>query len=219
MKTLWIAVGVACVAMSGCNKSSSSADSGSSSATVSDAAAASDSGSPAPTTTATADNAPPSGMPAGNPAAAMATQGQPATAQDFVQLAAASDMFEIASSKAALQRSNNPAVKDFARMMITDHTKTTAALKAAIAKSGQSLALPAQMPADKQAMLQDLNTTTDFNHKYMDDQVDGHQTALDLMSRYANDGTVPELKAFAGKTGVLVQKHLDKAKAVRQQLG
>ena len=58
----------------------------------------------------------------------------------------------------------------------------------------------------------------DFDKKFMDAQVDGHQAALDLMARYAQDGTVPQIKDFAAKTGPAVQTHLDKAKAIRDGL-
>lgn len=217
MKTTWAAVGLACIALAGCNKPSS-ADSASA---ASDLTAAADSNAPIAASQATSDNMPPSSMPGGNPASAAATQGSQMTATDFVQNAAVSDMFEIASSKVALQRSHNPDIKAFAHMMITDHTKTTAGLKAAIARSGQNVSPPADLPGDKQAMLQDLQNApaSDFDKKYMDDQVAGHQSALDLMSRYANDGTIPALQAAAKKTGPLVQMHLDKAKALRQSLG
>ncbi len=217
MKTTWAVAGLACVALASCNKPSSADNA---SATPDSTAAAADSNAPVAASQATGDNTPPSSMPGGNPASASATQGSPLTATDFVQNAAAGDMFEIASSKIALQRSHNPAIKAFARMMITDHTKTTAGLKAAIAKSGQGIAPPTELPSDKQALLQELQTipAANFDKKYVDDQVDGHQAALDLMSRYANDGTIPPLQEAAKKTGPLVQMHLDKAKALRQQL-
>ena len=218
MKTTWAAVGLACIALAGCNKPNTADNA---SAAPDSTAAAADSNAPVAASPATSDNTPPSSMPGGNPASASATQGAPLTATDFVQNAAAGDMFEIASSKLALQRSHNADIKGFAHMMITDHTKTTAGLKAAIAKSGLAISPPADMPADKQAMLQDLQNApaSDFDKKYMDDQVAGHQAALDLMSRYANDGTVPALQEAAKKTGPLVQMHLDKAKALRRQLG
>jgi predicted outer membrane protein len=46
----------------------------------------------------------------------------------FRQMAMASDGFEIASSRLALERSRNPRVRAFAREMITDHGATSAAL-------------------------------------------------------------------------------------------
>lgn len=184
------------------------------------ATGATDSSAAIPSVAATAENAPPSNMPEGNPAATLPTPANEAAAPDFVQKAAASDMFEIQSSRLALKRSSNPDVKTFARMMIRDHTQSTAALKAAIAESGQSLELPAALPDDKQSALSDLSNAApaDFDKMFMDDQVSGHQAALDLMSRYANDGDVPALKAFAAKVGPVVEHHLNRAKAIHDSL-
>ena len=173
-----------------------------------------------PSGAATAENVPPSGMPEANPAATVPTPANESAAPDFVQKAAISDLFEVQAGKIALERASSPEVKAFARMMIHDHTKSTAELKAAIASSGQTLTVPTDLPDDKTSALQDLTKVDakDFDKKYIDGQVDGHQQALDLMARYGNDGDVADLKAIALKTGPVVQKHLDRAKAIKKSL-
>jgi putative membrane protein len=164
------------------------------------AAAASSASDAAASATTTAANAP-----------AMA-------ASDFVTGAAASDMYEVQAAKIALQRSHNADVKMFAHMMIKDHTASTKALKAAIAASGRTdLAPPAALPADKQAMIDDLNKAApaDFDAAYMKQQTDAHEATLDLMNGYAAGGDVDAIKAFAGQTAPVVQTHLDKAKSIQ----
>lgn len=160
------------------------------------------------------------GTPDANPSATVPTPANEAGAPDFVAKAAASDMFEIESSKLALTRSRNAEVKAFAQMMVDMHTKTTADLKAAITESGQPLVPPATLPQDMQTKLDDLGKASDadFDKAYMNAQVDGHQSALNLMTRYAADGDVPALKAAAGKTAPIVQDHLTKATALRDAL-
>ena len=157
-----------------------------------------------------------SGAPVNPPAAIPATPAAP----DFVQKAAVSDMFEIESSKLALKRSSNPQVQAFARMMIKDHTESTAKLKAAIASSGQSLIPPATLPEDKRTMLNDLANADakTFDKSYLDAQVDGHTQALSLLTNYAANGDTPALKDFAGKVVPTVQHHLDHAKALQAAL-
>jgi putative membrane protein len=159
-------------------------------------------------------------MPDANPAATAPTPANEATAPDFVTKAATSDMFEVASSKIALKRSKNADVKAFAQMMIDAHTKTTAALKAAIKASGQAIEPPTVLTGHPQDEVTDLLNADikDFDKKYMDDQVDGHKAALDLMARYAKDGDVAQIKAFAEKTGPVVQQHYDHAKTIRDAL-
>jgi putative membrane protein len=184
------------------------------------ATGATDSSAAVPSGAATVENVPPSGMPEANPAATIPTAANEAAAPDFVQKASVSDMFEIEASKLALKRSSSPEVKAFARMMIKDHTQSTALLKAAIKESGRDITPPAALPDDKQTALNDLTNADakDFDKKFMDAQVDGHKATLDLMSRYANDGDAPAIKAFAAKVGPIVEHHLDRAKAIRDAL-
>lgn len=158
--------------------------------------------------------------PAANPAATLATPANEAAAPDFVAKAAAGDMFEIAAGKLALTRSQNAEVKKFAQMMVDEHGKSTEGLKKAIAESGLALTLPAVLPADKQAKIDDLTKVdaAGFDKAYMDNQVDAHQDTLNLMQRHAQDGDTPATKAFAAATAPVVQKHYDMAKALRDGL-
>ena len=154
--------------------------------------------------------------PDANPAATVVTPSNEAAAPDFVAKAGASDMFEVDAAKLAQTKAKNPGVKKFAADMIAAHTKSTAALKKAIADSGQTtLAPPAALPKDLQDKLTDLGKADNFDKAYMDNQVDAHQAALDVMQRYAQDGDVPAIKAFAAATAPVVQQHLDMARKIR----
>ena len=158
--------------------------------------------------------------PDANPAATIPTPSNEAAAPDFVAKAAASDMFEIEAAKIAQKRAKNADVKKFAADMIAAHTKTTADLKKAIADAGQAqtLTLPAALPSDLQDKLNDLNKADNFDTAYMDNQVDAHQAALDVMQRYAQDGDVAQIRTFAAATAPMVQQHHDQAKSIRDAL-
>lgn len=155
--------------------------------------------------------------PDANPAATIPTPSNEAAAPDFVAKAAASDMYEIQVAKLAQTRATSAEVKKFAGQMIADHTKSTEALKKAIADSGQAITPPAVLPDDLQDKLDDLTKVDakDFDKNYMDNQVDAHQAALDLLQRYAQDGDVAQIKAFAAATAPTVQGHLDMARKIR----
>jgi putative membrane protein len=157
-------------------------------------------------------------QPDAHPAATVPTPANESKAVDFVPKAAASDMFEVQSSQAALKMSKNADIKMFAKMMIDAHTKSTADLKAAITASGQSITPPATLPDDLQKKLDDLKASKDFDKDYVSAQVDGHQAALDLMQRYANDGDVAQIKDFATKTAPVVQDHLTQIKALKDKM-
>jgi putative membrane protein len=159
-------------------------------------------------------------QPDANPAATIPTPANEAAAPDFVQKAAMVDMYEIEAAKVAQKRSTNAEVKKFAAQMIKDHTKSTADLKKAITDSGQVLTPPAAMDQHHMDQVDDLNKkdVKDFDKAYMNDQVDAHQGALDTMQRYANDGDVPAIKAFAVATAPVVQGHYDMAKSLRDKI-
>ncbi|WP_304175224.1 DUF4142 domain-containing protein [Phenylobacterium aquaticum] len=155
--------------------------------------------------------------PDANPAATVPTPSNESTAPVFVDKAGNSDLFEIEASKIALTRSTNPQVKTFAKQMIEAHTTSSAALGKAITESGQTLTLPPAMNDDMAGKISDLNKADakDFDKTYVDGQVDAHQAALNLLQRYAEDGDVPAIKAFAATTAPKVQKHLDMAKTLK----
>jgi len=134
------------------------------------------------------------------------------SAQDFVTEAAQSDMFEIASSKLALERADD-ATKKFAQQMIDDHTKTSTELKGLVNGGKVKATLPTDMSDDQKDMIEDLKSAKDddFTKQYHSDQVDAHEDAVDLFKRYGEEGDQPELKAWAAKTAPALQHHLDMA--------
>lgn len=139
--------------------------------------------------------------------------GVPPKTEDFVTEASASDMFEIESSKLAVERSD-AATKAFAQQMVTDHQKTTMELKQLLG-SGKVKAVPAAAMSDEQQeMLKELKGLkgTDFTAKYHEDQEDAHEDAVDLFKRYAQEGDNPDLKAWAGKTLPALEHHLQMAR-------
>jgi putative membrane protein len=134
------------------------------------------------------------------------------TTQDFVTEAAQSDMFEIQSSKMALNSPDIP-TKDFAQKMIDDHTKTTAELKAAVGKGEAHAALPTAMSSSQQSMIAKLNDLhgADFHKQYHSDQVSAHKDAVSLFQRYGKGGDNPSLKNWAAMTSPALERHLEMA--------
>ncbi len=155
--------------------------------------------------------------PDAHPAATVPSPANEAVATDFVPKAAASDMFEVQAAKLAQKMSKNAEVKKFAGEMIKAHTESTAGLKAAIKEAGVSIAPPDALPADLQGKLDDLSKAAakDFDAKYAGDMVDAHQDALNIIQRYAQDGDVPAIKAFAAKIAPTVEQHLQMAKGLK----
>lgn len=103
--------------------------------------------------------------------------GMAPSTQDFVTEAATSDMFDIESSKLAMERSD-AATKAVAQQMITDHEKTTADLKGLAANGKVKADLPSAMTDKQQSKLNDLKALQgdDFNKQYHAVQVERTKT-------------------------------------------
>jgi len=127
----------------------------------------------------------------------------------FANKAGMGGMAEIQLSKLAQQKSTNKKIKDFADMMVTDHTKAADTLSA-IAKA-KNITLPASLDADHQKKYDDLSKMSgaDFDKGYVKIMVSDHQDAVNLFQDEAKNGTDPQLKAFAGKVEPIIQMHLD----------
>lgn len=134
--------------------------------------------------------------------------------KNFVEKAALSDMFEIEASKIALERSKVQPVKDFAQMMVDMHGATTAELGPLASAAG--VAPPTALDNDHTAKLDELKNAKveDFDDKYIDQQTEAHENALNLMKDYANNGKDTGIQAFAAKTAPAVDQHLLAVKAL-----
>ena len=149
-----------------------------------------------------------------NMSASAAPAAAPMTGQAFANAAAASDAFEIASSKLAETKGKSKDVKSFAAEMIKDHTESTAKIKKAAAAASPAIKPDPTLSTGQQAMLAALGKLSgdDFDKQFATDQVDGHHMALAAMQGYAASGDVPSLKAAAGEIAPIVSGHLDMAK-------
>lgn len=131
------------------------------------------------------------------------------SAQDFAATAASSDMFEIRSSELALQNAETAAVKEFAQMMIKDHTTASKNLAAAAQQDG--VTLPGEMTKKHDDQVEELSAAKgdDFDAAYIAAQTAAHQEALTLMTSFAKEGDAAALKAHAQKTAPIIQMHYE----------
>jgi putative membrane protein len=137
---------------------------------------------------------------------------------DFVLKAALGSMVEVEASNLALQRSKNPEVKQFAQMMVTDHTKASAELQG-IAKT-KGLGLPGTMPVKEKAALEALQNTQGndgFDRMYMKMMVSDHETTLTLFHLAATYSD-KELQNFASKSLPMLEMHFKQANALSTKL-
>jgi putative membrane protein len=131
------------------------------------------------------------------------------SAADYVAKAGAGDMYEIRSSRIVLGSTRNPAIRNFANRMITDHSQSTAMVKAAAHRSGMT-PRPPMLDRDQRAMLAQLRAAhgRDRDGLYVSQQKTAHDQALALHQGYAADGDKPALQAAAAKIVPVVQHHI-----------
>lgn len=136
---------------------------------------------------------------------------QTPSAAEFVQRAAMSDMYEIAAGKLAVEKSTSAQVNDFGKMMVADHTRSSAQLKAAVQQSGQTLDIPTRLGGEQQAQVDILRNLSgpDFDREYLNQQLAAHRQTLALLKAYAGNGDIAELRQFAQGAIPVVQKHHD----------
>ncbi len=115
----------------------------------------------------------------------------------------------------AVDKSDDQATKDFANQMITDHTKTSEELKAAVA-GDTNITIPSAMDSSQDKMIEELKglNGADFTKKYHDMQAEGHEDAVSLFERYAKGGENEALKNFASTALPALQHHLQLAQAL-----
>lgn len=141
----------------------------------------------------------------------------PLTAQGIANAAAASDRYEIETSKLAATAASSAAVKSFAAKMVTAHEGSTAKLKSALSGLTPAVTPDDTLSAEQQASLDSLKARTgaDFDTAYKAAQVDAHQKALDALNNYAASGDNETLKTFAKGLSPTVAAHLNMAKGLK----
>lgn len=132
--------------------------------------------------------------------------GTPMNAQQFAQTMAASDAYEIESSRLALERIERGPLRDFAQQMVNDHQRSTTQLRTA----ADGIAVNPAMQPQQQAMMTELRAAEGdgFAQLYRTQQTRAHEMALANLRSYANTGDNERLKAFAARTAPVVENHL-----------
>ena len=137
-----------------------------------------------------------------------------ANGQDYVTMAAASDMYEIESSKLAAEKAENADIKAFAQMLLTDHQKSTADLKTAAAEAQPAIMVTPALNAEQQANMEALRGASgaEFDRLFISQQIPAHEKALALVQGYAASGEVESLKQHAANVAGPIEQHLNRAR-------
>jgi len=127
-------------------------------------------------------------------------------------------MAEVEFGNVAAKKATDPEVKKFAQMMVADHTKANADLKALAAK--KNVTLPTELDSSHKSTLDSYNSETgaDFDKDYVNDMVDDHEKDVAEFEKQSQNSTDADVKAFATKTLPTLKKHLDAIKAIKAKM-
>ena len=135
------------------------------------------------------------------------------TDQQFVDLAAQTDMVEANLGQLAQNAASAQEVKDYGAMLNTDHTADFKQLTD-VAKQA-NLTMPTAIDAEHNKMMidpfQKLKGAA-FDHKYAQEMVAGHTKAIAIYKKEASDAQNDALKSYAQAALPTLEKHLASAK-------
>jgi putative membrane protein len=128
--------------------------------------------------------------------------------ESFYKKAAEAGMGEVELGNLAAQKTPDPQLRDFATMMVKDHTAANEKLRALAASKNISLPSGAGvMNAAEKAKLDVLKGDT-FDKSYIKSQVKAHKETVELLNKEIASGQDPDAKAFAQSVLPTVRSHL-----------
>jgi len=147
------------------------------------------------------------------PPAPVVDPNNPLFAPGFLAQAASANQFEIDSSQLALQASQNAAVRNYASLLIAEHTQLGAQVTATAQSAGLTMPPPGLLPAQQAALdqLRAAGAGPSFDMAYRQAQIDAHNQAIGLMQNYSTGGDVPALRSAAAGAIPMMQMHLQQA--------
>jgi putative membrane protein len=136
--------------------------------------------------------------------------------ENFAKKAAEGGMAEVKLGQLAEEKGSSPAVKNFGRRMVQDHSKANNELKDVTSK--ENIPLPNEMDKSDQATYDRLSKLSGdaFDRAYARDMVKDHSKDVSEFQEEAKNGKDESIKNFAAQTLPTLQNHLDQARQMEQ---
>ena len=145
------------------------------------------------------------------------TSASGSTDQQFLNFAAETDMAEAHLGQLAADNASAQEVKDFAQMLVTDHTADYQQVGTLATKAG--LTIPKGLDAQHEKMVAPFEKLKGaaFDRRYVHEMVVGHTKAIAEFKREATDAQNPDVKAYASQTLPTLEKHLQAAQDLEKK--
>ena len=136
----------------------------------------------------------------------------------FAVTAAADGMAEVAAGKMAVTKAVSTRIKNFATMMVNDHSKVGNELAKIARDKDITLPTAPDTTAKKKAAELSQKSGKAFDKAYVDAMVDGHKKAVSLFEDGSKNLKDTTLRAFAIKTLPTLKMHLDSINAIKKSM-
>jgi len=141
------------------------------------------------------------------------------SAQDrnFIEHAASGGTTEVQEAQVAQGKAQSPQVKQFAQRLIDDHTKNNQQLMTLAQQLG--VTVPTTPTATDQQEMSKLQSQSgkSFDHAYVQHEVTDHQHDITMFQQEIQNGSDPQVKAFAQQTLPILREHLRLAQQLQKQ--
>ena len=123
----------------------------------------------------------------------------------------------------AVKKASSPAVKRFARMMMSEHHALRVAGENVVKQAKITPSAPANDPVaplaqQETSVLDSTPAGAGFDRAYIDQEVAAHRAVKDLLERSEGEADNPDLKAVIGKARPVVDRHLKAAEELQQKV-
>jgi putative membrane protein len=138
--------------------------------------------------------------------------------REFAIQATYSNLAEIAMGQLALTETEDELVRQFAQMMVTEHTQVQDQLRY-LAESYE-LEIPDTLNIEQQALHEELEQLEGytFDSAYISSQVTAHQQAQQIFQKQIDQGENPEVVKLASSTLPHINAHLTQAMELKEGL-
>jgi putative membrane protein len=144
---------------------------------------------------------------------------QNASDRSFITSAAEANLAEIDIAKMVGQKSTDPAVKDFANRMVTDHTQASQKLASVAEMNGVTLPTEASATERNQKSELEKLSGAQLYDAYLRDELQGHKETISAFESEIEHGQNQEAKNYAEQTLPTLQDHIRIAEDIAGKLG
>jgi putative membrane protein len=153
----------------------------------------------------------------------MSAGGGQLTDANIVALLDEANKADSASGATASAKATSPAVKQFAKLMMSEHHALRVqgqqlAKKAQITPSAPSNDPLAPLAQQESSTLQSTPKGAEFDRAYIEQEIAVHRAVSDLLDQAKSAAQNEQLKGLITKAQPVIQKHLDQAESIQKKL-